>query len=149
MKRAESKQSQQEFCHTASLPLKLVFSALKVAAKSFYKFGSSRTNPLGHSHLKDPTVLMQVPPEQISWKIKIMLNSAWSNGLIICSIFGHLPHQTMKICTIGNTRICQSKFKIWREPWSSGYGKRLTFRRFWVRIPAPYTGWTFIHIYLL
>ena len=30
-----------------------------------------------------------------------------------------------------------------QEPWSSGYGKRLTFQRSWVRIPAPYTGWTF------
>ena len=30
-----------------------------------------------------------------------------------------------------------------REPWSSGFGKRLTFQRLWVRIPAPYTGWTF------
>ena len=28
-------------------------------------------------------------------------------------------------------------------PWSSDYGKRLTFRRSWVRITAPYTGWTF------
>ena len=30
-----------------------------------------------------------------------------------------------------------------REPWSSGYGRRLMFRRLWVWIPAPYTGWTF------
>ena len=30
-----------------------------------------------------------------------------------------------------------------REPWSSGYGKRLTFLRLWVRIPALYTGRTF------
>ena len=30
-----------------------------------------------------------------------------------------------------------------REPWSSGYGSRLTFQRSWVRIPAPDTGWTF------
>ena len=29
------------------------------------------------------------------------------------------------------------------EPWSSGYGRRLMFWRSWVRIPAPYTGWTF------
>ena len=34
-------------------------------------------------------------------------------------------------------------FKVGREPWSSGYGKRLTFQRSWVRIPAQYTGWTF------
>ena len=26
------------------------------------------------------------------------------------------------------------------EPWSSGYGRRLTFQRSWVRIPAPDTG---------
>ena len=26
--------------------------------------------------------------------------------------------------------------------WSSGYGRRLTFERSWVWIPAPYTGWT-------
>ena len=30
-----------------------------------------------------------------------------------------------------------------REPWSSGYGMRLIFQRLWVRILAPYTGWTF------
>ena len=36
--------------------------------------------------------------------------------------------------------------KLGREPWLSGYGKRLTFQRLWVQIPAPYTGWTFLHI---
>ena len=29
-----------------------------------------------------------------------------------------------------------------REPWSSGNWRRLTFWRSWVRIPSPYTGWT-------
>ena len=29
-----------------------------------------------------------------------------------------------------------------RDPWSSGYGRRLTFQRSWVWIPGPYTGWT-------
>ena len=33
--------------------------------------------------------------------------------------------------------------KLRGEPWSSGYGWRLMFKRSWVRIPAPYTGWTF------
>ena len=33
--------------------------------------------------------------------------------------------------------------KNWRESWSSGSGRRLMFQRLWVRIPAPYTGWTF------
>ena len=35
------------------------------------------------------------------------------------------------------------------EPWYSGYGRRLTFKRSWVRILAPYTGWTFGHFFTL
>ena len=31
--------------------------------------------------------------------------------------------------------------KVGREPWSSGYGRRLMFRRLWVRIPSMYNGW--------
>ena len=30
-----------------------------------------------------------------------------------------------------------------REPWSSGYGRQLIFKRSWVGITAPYTGLTF------
>ena len=37
---------------------------------------------------------------------------------------------------------------VGREPWSSGYGSRLTIQWSWVRIPVPDTGWTF-HIDLL
>ena len=37
---------------------------------------------------------------------------------------------------------------IGREPWSSGYGRRLTFLRSWVRIPAPDAGWTW-HFFTL
>ena len=36
----------------------------------------------------------------------------------------------------------QDCFCLGWEPWSNGYGKRLTGRRLWVRILAPYTGWT-------
>ena len=36
-----------------------------------------------------------------------------------------------------------------REPWSSGYRRRLMIWRLWVQILAPCTGWTFFHIYLL
>ena len=36
-----------------------------------------------------------------------------------------------------------------REPWSSGYGRRLMFRRSWVRIPALYTGWTWVFFTLI
>ena len=36
-----------------------------------------------------------------------------------------------------------SKFNVFgREPWYSGYGRRLMFERSWVQILAPYTGWT-------
>ena len=37
----------------------------------------------------------------------------------------------------------QRNADIGREPWSSGYGRRLTYKRPWVRIPAPDTGWRF------
>ena len=33
-----------------------------------------------------------------------------------------------------------------QEPCSSGYGRRHMFRRWWVQIPATYTGRTFFHI---
>ena len=38
-----------------------------------------------------------------------------------------------------------------REPWSSGNGKRLVFRRSWVQILTPYTLWTyhFSHIFVV
>ena len=40
--------------------------------------------------------------------------------------------------------ICSQKHKdTGREPWSSGNGRRLMFERSWVRIPAPFTWWTF------
>ena len=29
------------------------------------------------------------------------------------------------------------------RPWSSGDGRRLVFKRWWVQMPAPNTGWTF------
>ena len=32
---------------------------------------------------------------------------------------------------------------VGQEPWSSGNGTRLMFKRLGVRIPAPYTGLTF------
>ena len=35
------------------------------------------------------------------------------------------------------------KWSFGRAPWSSGYGRRPMFWRLWIRIPVPYTGWTF------
>ena len=34
-----------------------------------------------------------------------------------------------------------------KEPWSSGYRRRLASKRSWVQIPVPDTGWTFFHIF--
>ena len=33
------------------------------------------------------------------------------------------------------------------ESWCSGYGRRLAFKRLWVRILAPYSEWTFSHCF--
>ena len=35
------------------------------------------------------------------------------------------------------------------EPWSSGSGRRLMFKKMYVQITASYTGWIVIHINLL
>ena len=35
---------------------------------------------------------------------------------------------------------------IGREPWSSGYGRRLISLRLWFQIQAPFTVWTFFHL---
>ena len=35
-----------------------------------------------------------------------------------------------------------SQARLGWEPWSSGYGRRLTLQRSWVQIPVPDTGWT-------
>ena len=37
---------------------------------------------------------------------------------------------------------------MWTEPWSSGYGRRLMFQKSWFRIQAPYTEWTFSHLFV-
>ena len=76
---------------------------------------------------------------------------------------GHLLSETWTICRknllrkmflFGQRKMYEQQFRwrhfypltfvtIGREPWSSDYGRRLTFWRSWVRIPVPYTGWTF------
>ena len=60
-----------------------------------------------------------------------------------------LCHDHQKTLLTRNKNVSlKLKTKEW-EPWSSGYGRRLMFPSLWVQIPAPYTGWTFFHIYLL
>ena len=50
----------------------------------------------------------------------------WLNGNEFCSI---------ESCLAPNSA------NLGREPWSSGYGRRLVYRKSWVRIPALHTGW--------
>ena len=59
------------------------------------------------------------------------------------------PHLQLVIPDALKVFLSRQRFNSGREPWSSGYGKRLAFWRSWVQIPAPYTGWTFFHMYLL
>ena len=42
-----------------------------------------------------------------------------------------------------NFRTIFNKNERGREPWSSGYGRRLMFQKSWVQIRAPYAGWPF------
>ena len=53
------------------------------------------------------------------------------------------------INSVGFNYILSNNEAIGREPWSSGYGKRLMFRTSWVRFLALYTGWTIFHVYLM
>ena len=38
---------------------------------------------------------------------------------------------------------------VGRDPWYSGYKRRLVFKSLWVQIPESDTRWTFFHIDLL
>ena len=76
--------------------------------------------------------------------------------LVHCAI--ELERENGEPWTIGNFEKRKSvndsnnktkKNSLELEPWSSGYGKRLKFQRLWVRIPAPYTGWTFFTIFVV
>ena len=97
--------------------------------------------------------------ENFSWRILLIF---WNCCL---ALFKQYAKQDSKSCTYlpkcwgvkdrfigGRTCECNkdSIYSIFgREPWSSDYGRRLTFWRSWVRILVLYTGWTFFHINLL
>ena len=57
----------------------------------------------------------------------------------------HISHKCVWKTGRRSESVCVMKNDVlWgREPWSSGYGRRLMFRRSWVQIPALFTGWTF------
>ena len=53
-----------------------------------------------------------------------------------------------KICRVRKmtfaAKVQNNLFSLGREPWSSGYGRRLMIWSSWFRIPATYTGWRFL-----
>ena len=63
----------------------------------------------------------------------------WSQSLAM-----NLPPQGALLWKMFSRWVWQFGF-LWRtykqSPCAGGYGRRLTFRRLWGRIPAPYTGW--------
>ena len=74
---------------------------------------------------------------------KLWVNSIFKSRKFFSKIkFFKLPRGRQKLETNNNNK---NKFHGW-EPWSSGYGRRLTFWRSWVRIPVLYTGWKFFSL---
>ena len=49
-------------------------------------------------------------------------------------------------CSSGSPNMSRSR---WREPWSSGYGRRLVFRRLWVRLLVLDRHIIFSHIFVV
>ena len=56
------------------------------------------------------------------------------------SYFG--KHLRTNIKCLSSHGSLKNGYYLGKEPWFSGYGRRLMFQRSWVRIPAPDTGWT-------
>ena len=79
----------------------------------------------------------------------ITLSLSLSLSLYVCDDINWISFSIV-IFLLSNTYIYLYNFAptLGREPWSSGYEGRLMFLRSWVRIPMPYTGWTW-HSYTL
>ena len=65
------------------------------------------------------------------------LNVAQSAKIAQSGHNGSTVHRWVARCQLKNGTIAG------REPWSSGYGRRLVFKMSWVQIPAWDSGWTF------
>ena len=61
----------------------------------------------------------------------------------ISPITENLPTQERELKLLMIIVTINKKHVAGREPWSSGYERRLMFQRSWVQIPELYTGWTF------
>ena len=81
----------------------------------------------------------------LDWK-NWMKNKLVSFSLRFCSIRSIFSFNFIILMVMG-IQPCATPLKVTfksqgREPRSSGYGRRIVFRRLWVQILAPYTGWT-------
>ena len=78
--------------------------------------------------------------------IDLVISASWSPKL-----FSDLVD--FEVRSIGRPPFNESlkNFEWGRQPWSSGYGRRLLFKRLWVWIPALYTGctWHFWHWFVI
>ena len=81
------------------------------------------------NYLKSCQISAKAGPKQRSLSMCVL----WS---LCISPVRHFVHPLQHCSVIG------------REPWPSGYGRRLTFERSWVRFPAQDTGWTW-HFFTL
>ena len=82
------------------------------------------------------------------WGGRGKYNNNWSTQirLFLCKIifFALSKILQMTITSITYSKISCAKYGFRQEPWSSGYGIWHIFKRSWVQIPAPYTGWNFL-----
>ena len=110
-------------------------SGLKIAI--FCRFAFSVFSQKWFIQIFDELTLSLIPPDRNVSEIQILKLRPVQTRLGICC--GQWYRVAFQIIGIG------------REPWSSGYGSRLTFQRSWVQIPAPDTGWTwhFSHSFIV
>ena len=89
---------------------------------------------------------IQITPYFIFWSNPVLLN--WRSAVFLHPTVSVLWLQINKGKVPCNLLRHWSREVLGRDPWSCGYGRRLMFWRLWVRIPAPYTGWT-LHFFTL
>ena len=130
-----------------SQPLFLYFSYFQQLRVHMFIIIFFRWLDGNHGPLELEATGLPTKPQPLPWTF----NSSFA--IIFCHIAPHVDYLWLssRLVTYGSMHVFHFKNVLWgQEPWSSGKGKRLTFRRSWVRIPAPYTGWTFFpHIFVV
>ena len=97
------------------------------------------------------------------WNFGIRLDARWVDHIFKQNVCKREMNWMVHLCTFRNetSLLCICPKSVWKQtditwndlpkhvqktrknlPWFSGYGRRLMYNRSWVRIPAPWTGWT-------